>query len=471
MHCFSGLFKEKVDDLILDFHSSIHFDKRLYKYDIMGSIAHVRGLAKQGIISRGESEIIEKTLLEIYQDIEDGKIEFSIEYEDIHMNIEKILIDRIGDIGKKLHTGRSRNDQVAVDMKLFVKDESIKIQKIILELIEILNDMAKNNKDTYMPGFTHLQKAQPISFAHYVLAYVEMFRRDYTRLKNAIDILDFSPLGSAALAGTTYPLDRDFTAKLLGFQGVTWNSLDSVSDRDYIIEVINCFSIIMVHLSRFCEELIIFSSNDYGYIEISEKFSTGSSIMPQKKNPDGAELIRGKSGRVFGDLMGILTVMKGTPLAYNKDMQEDKESFFDALDTTKKSLLVFNGMIKSITVKKERLLEALHRGFINATDVADYLVSKGIPFRDAYKITGNIVAFCTESNLTLNKLTIEKYKEFSPYFETDIYEYIDIENCVKKRKTMGAPSKESVEKHIEFIDNFLLVEDKKMMEYSLNFIL
>ena len=333
-------------------------------------------------------------------DIEDGKIVFSIEYEDIHMNIEKILIDRIGDIGKKLHTGRSRNDQVAVDMKLFTKDEVVKVQALLLDLLEVISSMAKENISTYMPGFTHLQKAQPVSFAHYILAYAEMFRRDYVRLSNAMSLADTSPLGSAALAGTTYPLDREFTASELGFTAPTWNSMDSVSDRDYLIEIMNAFSLIMVHLSRFCEEIIIFSSNDYGYIELSDSFSTGSSIMPQKKNPDAAELIRGKSGRVFGDLMALLTTMKGIPLAYNKDMQEDKENFFDALDTVKACLNVFIGMFHTLTVKKENMLLAASQGFINATDVADFLTEKGMSFRDAYKIVGSMVAYCID-NLSL----------------------------------------------------------------------
>ena len=357
MQFFSGRFKEKASHLILDFHSSINFDKRLYKYDIMGSIAHVRGLGKQEIIPAADCELIEKTLREILTDIEDGKITFSIEYEDIHMNIEKILIDRIGNVGKKLHTGRSRNDQVALDMKLFTKEEIVKVQAQLLDLLEIINGIAKENISTYMPGFTHLQKAQPVSFSHYILAYAEMFRRDFIRLKNAAALADTSPLGSAALAGTTYPLDRNFTSSILGFSSPTWNSMDSVSDRDYLIEIMNAFALIMVHLSRFCEEIIIYSSNDFGYIELSDSFSTGSSIMPQKKNPDAAELIRGKSGRVFGDLMALLTTMKGIPLAYNKDMQEDKENFFDSLDTVKGCLAVFNGMIHTMTIKKKDFLQ------------------------------------------------------------------------------------------------------------------
>ena len=420
MQFFSGRFKEKASHLILDFHSSINFDKRLYKYDIMGSIAHVRGLGKQGIIPVADCELIEKTLREILTDIEDGKITFSIEYEDIHMNIEKILIDNIS---------------------------------------------------TYMPGFTHLQIAQPVSFSHYILAYAEMFRRDFIRLKNAAALADTSPLGSAALAGTTYPLDRNFTSSILGFSSPTWNSMDSVSDRDYLIEIMNAFALIMVHLSRFCEEIIIYSSNDFGYIELSDSFSTGSSIMPQKKNPDAAELIRGKSGRVFGDLMALLTTMKGIPLAYNKDMQEDKENFFDSLDTVKGCLAVFNGMIHTMTIKKERLLAAAAQGFINATDVADYLTERGMSFRDAYKIVGSMVAYCIDNNTTFEEISINTYKEFSELFEKDIYEMISIKNCVEKRCTLGGPGKESIKAHIEFLDKFITESENIVTDYKLNDIL
>jgi argininosuccinate lyase len=471
MQFFSGRFKEKASNLILDFHSSIDFDKRLYKYDIMGSIAHVRGLAIKNIVPSSDAELIEKTLREILSDIIDGKIIFSIEYEDIHMNIEKILIDRIGDPGKKLHTGRSRNDQVALDMKLFTKDEAVKVQAQLLDMIDLLNETAKKNVDTYMPGFTHLQKAQPITFAHYLLAYVEMFRRDFLRIENAIKLMDKSPLGSAALAGTTYPIDREYTSKILGFSGPTWNSLDGVSDRDYLIELMNDFSLIMVHLSRFCEEIIIYTSNDYGYIELSDKFSTGSSIMPQKKNPDAAELIRGKSGRVFGDLMGLLTAMKGIPLAYNKDMQEDKEAFFDALDTVKGCLLVFYGMIETVSIKKETMLEAAARGFMGATDVADYLTKKGMSFRDAYKIVGEMVSFCIDNNYTLDNMPIEQYKKFSLMFSDDIYNEIAIETSVERRESYGGPSQKSVKLHIEFIDKFIKEYSSVIEKYKLNGIL
>ena len=468
MQYFSGRFKEKASDLILDFHSSINFDKRLYRYDIMGSIAHVRGLGKQNIILKEEAELIEKTLKEILSEMEEGKIKFSIEYEDIHMNIEKILIDRIGDIGKKLHTGRSRNDQIALDIKLFTKDEIKKIQSYIIELIEILTDIAKENIKTYMPGFTHLQKAQPITFAHYVMAYVEMFKRDYQRLENAFDIMNTSPLGSAALAGTSYPIDMEYTSNILGFKNPVWNSLDGVSDRDHIIETISAISMIMVHLSRFCEEIILFCSNDYGYIELSDAFSTGSSIMPQKKNPDAAELIRGKSGRVFGDLMGILTTMKGIPLAYNKDMQEDKETLFDAVDTVKGCFTVFNGMVKTMKPIKEKMLKACHQGFINATDVADYLTKKGMSFRDAYKITGSIVAYCIDNKKSLDTLSMEEYKEFSILFENDIYEEIDIEVCAEKRTTIGGPSANKIKLHIENTDNFIKEAINSLKNYKLN---
>ena len=472
MQFFSGRFKEKASDLILDFHSSINFDKRLYKYDVIGSIAHVRGLSKNDIIPKDEALLIEKTLKEILKEMEDGKVDFSIEYEDIHMNIEKLLIDKIGDVGKKLHTGRSRNDQVAVDVKLFAKDEVVKIQAQLLSLIDLLKNMAQRHLDTYMPGFTHLQKAQPISFGHYLMAYVEMFRRDFIRLENSMELLDYSPLGSAALAGTTYDIDRQFTSEILGFKnGPTWNSLDGVSDRDYLIEITNNLSLVMIHLSRFCEEIIIYSSNDYSYIELSDGFATGSSIMPQKKNPDAAELIRGKSGRVFGDLIGLLTMMKGIPLAYNKDMQEDKEAFFDAVDTVKGCLLVFYGMIETMTVNKEVMKISSSKGFMEATDIADYLTAKGMSFRDAYKLVGGIVAYCIDNNTTSEKIPLAEYKNYSSLFEEDLYDKIKIEACVERRKTFGGPSSEMVQKHIDFIDEFIKNNEKNIMEYKLNDIL
>ena len=468
MQYFSGRFKEKASDLILDFHSTIKFEERMAYYDIMGSIAHVRGLGKQNIITHEEAELIEKTLKEILKEIEEGKFKFLVEYEDIHMNIEKVLIDKIGDTGKKLHTGRSRNDQAALDLKLYVKDEIKKVQSYIIELLEILNKTAENNLKTFMPGFTHLQKAQPITFGHYLMAYTEMFKRDYERLENAFNVMDFSPLGSAALAGTTYPLDMEYTSKILGFKRPVWNSLDGVADRDHVMETISVLSIIMVHLSRFCEEIILFCSNDFGYIELSDAFSTGSSIMPQKKNPDAAELIRGKSGRVFGDLMGILTAVKGIPLAYNKDMQEDKEAFFDAVDTVKACFTVFNGMVKTMKPNKERMLKACHDGFINATDAADYLTKKGMSFRDAYKIIGAMVAYCIDNKKSLENLSLEEYKSFSNLFENDIYKEIDIETCVEKRKTLGGPSEEKVKLHVENTKKFINTAIKNIKNYKLN---
>ncbi len=455
MQYFSGRFKDKAEDLLLSFHSSISFDSRLYKYDIIGSIAHVKGLAKQNVVTQDEAKLIEKTLLEILQEIEEGKIEFSIEYEDIHMNIEKILTDRIGDVGKKLHTGRSRNDQVAVDMKLFTRDEIKFIQKQLIDLIEVLTIHGEQNLDTYMAGFTHLQKAQPITFAHYTLAYAEMFRRDHIRLKNNNELLNSCPLGSAALAGTTYNLDRTYVANLLDFDGATLNSLDSVSDRDYLIELLNNIAIIMMHLSRLSEELIIYSSSDYGYIEISDGFSTGSSIMPQKKNPDAAELIRGKTGRAYGNLMSLLTTMKSLPLAYNKDMQEDKECVFDSLDTVKSCLNVMTEMLKTITINKDNMLASLKKGHIVATDIADYLVGKGLAFRDAYKIVGSMVAYAIEKDKTLDSLSLDEYKMFSPKFDEDVYVAIAIETCVNKRVTLGGPSPESCKAHINFLKKYI----------------
>ena len=468
MQYFSGRFKEKASNLILDFHSTINFEGRLAYYDIMGSIAHVRGLGKQGIVTVEETNLIEKTLKEILEDIESKKIELLVEYEDIHMNVEKNLIDRIGDIGKKLHTGRSRNDQTAVDLKLYLKDEVKKVQSYLIETIEILSKIAKENKKTFMPGFTHLQKAQPICFSHYVLGYAEMFRRDYKRLENAFEMMNVCPLGSAALAGTSYPLDMEYTSHLLGFERPIWNSLDGVSDRDHVMELISDLSIIMVHLSRFCEEIIVYCSNDFGYLELSDAFSTGSSIMPQKKNPDAAELIRGKSGRVFGDLMGILTTMKGIPLAYNKDMQEDKETVFDALDTVKSCFSVFNGMIKTMKPNKKRMLEACQSGFINATDVADYLTNKGMSFRDAYKIVGSIVSYCIDNNKSLEQISLEEYKTFSELFANDLYNEIDIENCVEKRTTIGGPAEKNITLHIEDIDKFVTEKIEALKNYKLN---
>lgn len=466
MQYFSGRFKQKADDLLLDFHSSISFDKRLYKYDILGSIAHVECLNKANIITKEEMKKIKEGLKAILEEIEEGKITFSSEYEDIHMNIEKLLLDKIGDTAKKLHTARSRNDQVALDMKMYVKDETKNVQKLLINIIKTINNIAIENTETYMPGFTHLQKAQPVTFAHYMMAYSEMFKRDYKKLDNAYDLMNTSPLGSLALAGTTYKIDRDYTAKILGFDSPTQNSMDSVSDRDYIIDTICIFATIMMHLSRLSEEIILFSSNDFNFIELSDSFSTGSSIMPQKKNPDAAELVRGKTGRVYGNLMAILTTMKAIPLAYNKDMQEDKESFFDSLDTVKASLEVFIGMLDTMKIKKDKLLKSCYNGFINATDLADYLVSKSLSFRDAYKLSGNIVADCIEKNITLDNITIEDYKKYSDLFEKDVYEKLNIKNCVEKRDSFGGPSKKSVLNHINNTKSFIEAKEKNILEYS-----
>lgn len=439
MQHFSKRFHEKANKQLLHFHSSINFDKRLAKEDIEGSIAHTKGLVKQGIINEEEGIKIIEGLKILFYKIEEGDFLYSEEFEDIHMNIEHALLEEIGEVAKKLHTGRSRNDQVAVDMKLFVRKELKSSLTMVDELINNLVSLAKENTETYMPVFTHLQKAQVSTFAHYIMAYVEMFKRDYKRIANSIELLNFCPLGAAALTGSTHPLDRNFTSEILGFEGPTKNSLDSVSDRDYILDSIYNFSMIMMHLSRFCEELIIFSSQDYSYIEFSDDFSTGSSIMPQKKNPDAAELIRGKSGRVFGDLFAMFTVMKGLPLAYNKDLQEDKESFFDALDTTKACLSIFKNMIVKVKINKERMESACYNGYIEATDIADYLTRKGIPFRDSYGIVGNMVKDAIDEKTLFPDWSLEKFKKYSPLFEEDIYKAISLEEMLNRRKTIGSP--------------------------------
>ena len=452
MQYFSKRFSGSINPQMLHFHSSISFDKRLATEDIIGSMAHVKGLVKQGILTQEEGEKIEKGLADILEEIKNNKFIFCEEYEDIHMNIEKELINRIGEVAKKLHTGRSRNDQVAVDMKLFVKKELKEVKKLLKELIVTILKLAKNNLVTYMPAFTHLQKAQVTTFSHYLMAYVEMFYRDICRLENTIELLNSCPLGAAALTGTTHNLDRDFVSELLGFDFPTRNSLDSVSDRDYIADSIHDFSLIMVHLSRFCEEIILFSSQDYGYIEVSDSFSTGSSIMPQKKNPDAAELIRGKSGRVFGNLISILTVLKGLSLAYNKDLQEDKESFFEALDTTKSCIVVFTGMIDEIIIKNKKMEEACYNGYIEATDIADYLSKKGMAFRDAYAVVGKMVKDAIASKSIFPKWPISEYKKYSELFDEDIFEAITLEKMVESRTTIGSPKKANVEKHISEIE-------------------
>ncbi|NLM12784.1 MAG: argininosuccinate lyase [Epulopiscium sp.] len=455
MKLWGGRFSKSTDSMVDDFNSSIRFDQRLYEEDILGSIAHVSMLGKQNIISMEETETIKKELKAILKDIEDGKIEFDIEAEDIHMNIEKILISRIGDIGKKLHTGRSRNDQVALDMRMYVKKEIKEVQSLVLKLQSVLVKLAKEHLETIMPGYTHLQRAQPITLAHHLMAYFEMFKRDVERLNDAYKRTNILPLGSGALAATTYPLDRYAVAEELRFSDVTYNSLDGVSDRDYCIELLNALSLIMMHLSRFSEEIILWSSHEFHFIELDDAYSTGSSIMPQKKNPDIAELVRGKTGRVYGDLMSLLTTMKSLPLAYNKDMQEDKEVVFDAIDTVKMCLPIFTAMIETMKVLKDNMYHAAGGGFTNATDAADYLVKKGLPFRDAHEIIGKLVLYCINHNTSLERLTLEEYKQLSPIFDEDIFQAISLEECVNKRNIIGGPAKEMVLQHIENAQAFI----------------
>ncbi len=449
MKLWGGRFSKSTDKSVDDFNSSIRFDQRMYRQDIMGSIAHAKMLGKQGIIEKSESDLIVKTLGEILEDIENGKVEFLIDAEDIHMNIETILISRIGDTGKRLHTGRSRNDQVALDIRMYLRDEAEETDKMLRDLLKVILNCAEENIETIMPGYTHLQKAQPITLAHHFMAYFEMFKRDRERLSDWRKRVNVMPLGSGALAGTTYPLDREFVAKELGFDSVTLNSLDGVSDRDFVCEMAFILSMIMVHLSRFSEEIILWSSNEFGFVDLDDAYSTGSSIMPQKKNPDVAELARGKAGRVFGSLMGLLTVMKGLPLAYNKDMQEDKEQIFDALDTVKMCLPVFGGMLKTMKIRKDNMLRGAKGGFTNATDVADYLVKKGLPFRDAHAVVGRMVAYCLDKDMALDELSMEEYKEFSSMFEEDVYEAISLSTCVNLRTVTGGPAFETVKKVIE----------------------
>lgn len=455
MAMWDGRFKKELDKQTNDFNSSIHFDKRMYKHDILGSIAHSKMLAKQGIISKEDGEVLEKELLKILEDLENGSLDIDYNAEDIHMFVESVLTKRIGETGKKLHTARSRNDQVALDLRLYLKDEVIEIKNLIKTFIQILLNKSEENLETIMPGYTHLQRAQPITFASHLMAYVEMLKRDYERLDDCYKRMNISPLGSGALATTTYNIDRDYTKDLLGFSEVCLNSIDGVSDRDFVIELASVISIIMMHLSRFSEEIIMWCSWEFKFIELDDAFSTGSSIMPQKKNPDICELVRGKTGRVYGNLMGLLTVMKGLPLAYNKDMQEDKEQIFDSLDTVKICIKTLIPMVDTIKVLKDNMKKAAGKGFINATDCADYLVKKGLAFRDAYKITGKIVALCIDSNNTLDNLALEEYKKVSEVFENDVYEHIDLMNCLKARNVIGGPSPESVKKHIEKIKNSL----------------
>ena len=452
---WGGRFTKETDQLVYNFNASLSFDKKLYKQDIQGSMAHVKMLAKQGILTEQEKDKILKGLTGILQDIEDKKLEFSPEYEDIHSFVEANLIQRTGDVGKKLHTGRSRNDQVALDMKLYVRDEIQETDMLLKELLETLLKLMEDNLHTYMPGFTHLQKAQPITAAHHFGAYFEMFKRDRSRLADTKKRLNYCPLGSGALAGTTYPLDREYTAELLGFDGPTLNSMDSVADRDYLIEYLSDLSVIMMHLSRFCEEIILWNSNEYQFIEIDDGYSTGSSIMPQKKNPDIAELVRGKTGRVYGALMSLLTTMKGIPLAYNKDMQEDKELAFDAMDTVKGCIALFHGMLETMELKKENMEKSAKNGFTNATDAADYLVKKGVPFRDAHSIVGELVLFCVKHQSSLDEMPLEEYQKISPVFEQDIYEAISMKTCVETRNTIGAPGSEAMTKVLEIQKKYL----------------
>lgn len=450
---WAGRFTKETDKIVNDFNSSISFDARMYREDIEGSIAHATMLGKCNIIDLEESEAIVEELKNILNDIESGKLEFDFNAEDIHSFIEAELTKRLGDTGKRLHTARSRNDQVALDIRMYLKKEVKEIESLIKKLIIVLTDLSEKNLQTVMAGYTHLQRAQPITFAHHLMAYSQMFLRDLERLKDAYKRINIMPLGSGALASTTYPINRRMVCNALGFDEITQNSLDAVSDRDFCIELASDLSILMMHLSRFSEEIILWDSWEFKFIELDDAYSTGSSIMPQKKNPDIAELIRGKTGRVYGDLNTLLIMMKGLPLAYNKDMQEDKEAIFDAIDTVKLSLNAFIPMIETMTIFPENMREAAAKGFINATDCADYLVKKGTPFRDAYKITGEIVRLCIENNLTLETLPIEKYKEFSNKFEEDIFEAINLETCVMQRKVEGGPAPESVKAQIEYIRN------------------
>ncbi len=455
MKLWGGRFQKSTDKKVDDFNSSIRFDGRMYKQDIMGSVAHATMLGRQGIIPNADSELIVKTLHELLADIENGKVEFETDAEDIHMNIEKLLTERIGDAGKRLHTARSRNDQVALDIRMYLRDEVQEIEGMIKDLLRVLIKLAKANLDTVMPGYTHLQKAQPITFAHHVMAYAEMFKRDLGRLSDAKKRMNILPLGSGALATTTYPIDREFVAQSLGFDGVTLNSLDGVSDRDFVIELSAAFATVMMHLSRFSEELIIWNTNEFSFVEMDDAFSTGSSIMPQKKNRDVAELIRGKTGRVIGNLVAILTVMKGLPLAYNKDMQEDKEGIFDSVDTIKMCLPVFTGMIDTMKINTEAMRKGAGGGFTNATDAADYLVKKGMPFRNAHEVIGKIVFYCISKDKAMEDMSLEEYKEFSEIFEEDVYEAISLEACVSYRNVTGGPAKEAVLKSIAAAEEFL----------------
>ena len=443
---WGGRFTKETDKLVYAFNASIGFDKRLFKQDIEGSLAHVKMLGMQGILTKEETDKITDGLVSIRKDVESGVLAIDESYEDIHSFVEAVLTERIGEAGKKLHTGRSRNDQVALDMRLYTRIQVETVEELLKELLTVLLRIMEENLDTYMPGFTHLQKAQPLTLSHHLGAYFEMFQRDRLRMRDIRARMNFCPLGAGALAGTTFPLDREYTAELLGFDGPTLNSMDSVSDRDYLLEFLSALSIVMMHLSRFSEEIIIWNSDEYKFIEIDDAYSTGSSIMPQKKNPDIAELVRGKAGRVYGDLMALFTVMKGLPLAYNKDMQEDKEAAFDAFDTVKNCIVLFTGMLDTIKFRKDRMAESAMRGFTNATDAADYLVGKGVPFREAHGIVGRLVLYCIEKNTSIDALPLAEMRTISNKFEEDIYEAVSLKTCVEKRLTTGAPGRAAMEK-------------------------
>lgn len=452
---WGGRFTKETDKLVYDFNASISFDRLLFDQDIEGSIAHVTMLGKQGIVSENEMNEIIEGLKGIHKDVSDGKLEITKEYEDVHSFVEANLIDRIGDVGKKLHTGRSRNDQVALDMRLYVRSAILEVDEALEELLKVILGIMEENVETYMPGFTHLQKAQPTTIAHHFGAYFEMFKRDRSRMSDIYERMNYCPLGAGALAGTTYPLDRFYTAKLLSFNGPTLNSMDSVSDRDYVVEFLSALSLVMMHLSRFSEEIIIWNSNEYRFIEIDDAYSTGSSIMPQKKNPDIAELVRGKTGRVYGALMSILTTMKGIPLAYNKDMQEDKELTFDAIKTVSDCITLFTGMLSTIKFNKDIMAKSAMKGFTNATDAADYLVKKGMPFRDAHGVIGRLVLYCIDKDCSIEELSLEELKKMSELFDEDIYDAISLRTCVEKRVTVGGPGMDAMKKVIDIEKEYL----------------
>lgn len=446
---WEGRFSKALDKTADDFNSSISFDSKMFRQDIKGSMAHAAMLGAQGIITQEDAETIIGALQGILEELEKGTLEIDMTCEDIHMFVEAELTKRIGDVGKRLHTARSRNDQVALDLRMYLRDETKVIIEMLKDTVKAITEQAMKNKDAILPGYTHLQRAQPITFGHHLMAYASMLLRDIDRLKDALKRMNVSPLGSCALAGTTYNTDRNFTAQKLGFDGITANSIDGVSDRDFCVELASAYSLIMMHLSRFSEEIILWSSWEFKFIELDDSFTTGSSIMPQKKNSDMAELVRGKTGRVYGNLMGLLTMLKGLPLAYNKDMQEDKEAIFDSVETVQKCLEVFAPMVRTFTVNRENMYKAAQKGFINATDLADYLVKKGLPFRSAYKTVGQIVAYCISTNKVLDTMTMEEYKQYSELFEEDLYNEISLETCVSKRISEGGTSVESVEKQIK----------------------